>query len=244
VSSNAEFNEFGYPVGGALPRKTKFGRLAGVPVFGDVIEVIPERDMPDLLKQHEGLCQFIPPEGIYDQDDNSCASEAANQGNSVARVMAGLPWVLFNPLFNYHHVCGGVDGGSSLDDNVADLMLHGSCPEAVWSRANGWRKKPSEEAYRHGLKYRLLEAFDLRTIDDMRTALLKGFTVYYGSKGHAKLFTRMLDMNTGRYVNSWGNWWEDHGFGTEAFRSVGMVTYGVFAMRCSLDTGENLPGGK
>ena len=243
MTMNAEFNEFGYPVWGLLPRKTKFGTLKGVPIFRDVIELIPEKDMPDLLKQHEGLDQFVPAEGVYDQNSvGSCASEAANQGNSIVRVMAGQPWVLFNPWFTYHRVSGGIDAGSALDDNVADLMKYGSCPEAVWSRTNGWRKEPSDEAYQHALKYRLLEAFDLQSVGDMRTALLKGFTVYYGSKGHAKLFTRMLDVNTGRYVNSWGDW-GDHGFGTEAFRGIA-IQYGAFAMRCSLDTGENLPGGK
>jgi hypothetical protein len=234
-----QLNEHGRPAWGALPRKTKFGALAGVPPFREVIEVIPQRDWPDLLPNHRGLDWCVG--SVYDQDGvGSCASESSTQGVAVLRVFAGSDWIEFNPWFVYHTVSGGVDRGSSLDDNVAFLTEHGACPESVWPRSKGWRATPSQAAYDAARAFRLVEVFDIGSVDELGTALLKGFPVYYGSNAHAKLFTRMLDPETGRYINSWAESWGDQGFGTERFRSV-EINYGAFAFRCARDEGENLP---
>lgn len=229
---------------GALPRKSRFGTLKSVPPFREAIEVIPRSDWPELLKSHTGL-RFCTPEreGIYDQDGRgSCASEACNQMVSVLRVFSGQPWVLFNPLFTYIRVSGGVDRGSTLDDNILDLQKYGACPESVWPRSavTSLTVKPPDAAFEAAARYKLLEVFDIASIDECVTALLKGFPVYYGSQGHAKLFVRALDETKGLYVNSWGAGWGDGGYGIEKFASVNF-SYGMFAGRSALDIGQNLP---
>jgi len=233
-----QLNEHGRPAWGALPRRTGFGKLKGVPAFRDVIEVIPRSEWPELLKTHRGLDWAV--KSVYDQDAvGSCASESSNQGVSVTRVMAGMEWVEFNPWFTYHTVSGGVDAGSTLDDNVEFLVQYGACPESAWPRSKGWKPKPSDAAYEAASKFKLLEVFDVDSVEEAGTALLKGFAVYYGSNGHAKLFTRMLDVSTGWYINSWGNW-GDKGFGSERFAGI-QWGYGCFAFRAVEDWGTNLP---
>ena len=219
---------------GCLPRESEFGKLKGCPVFRDVINVIPQSEWQGLLEQHDGLRQFVPSGGVYDQNGvGSCAAEASNQAVSIARVFAGQPHVLFNPWFTYHTTSGGVDGGSTIDGNLAFLKKYGACPESVWSRSKGWEAKPSDEAYEAALQYRILEFFDLDTIEEAGTALLLGFDVVYGSNGHAKCYVRMLSPKIGEYANSWGDW-GDEGFGTERFDNI-WWQYGAFAVRSVVD---------
>lgn len=231
---------------GALPRQTAFGKLKGVPVFRDVIEIIPESEWLSLIPKQDGLRQCVPPcygheseQGIYDQDGvGSCASEAKDQSMSIIRVAKGLRWVEFNPWGTYYTVSGGVDRGSTLDDNIAFAMERGCFPESIWPRSKGWRAKPSDAAYEAAYDYRLLEVFDIETREEAGTALLKGWPVYYGSNGHAKVFVRLTeDGNTCIYANSWALTWGDGGFGMERLTSVNFG-YGCFAVRSVVDTDE------
>jgi len=220
---------------GCLPRKSEFGKLKGCPVFRDVIDVIPQGEWQGLLEQHDGLRQFVPAGGVFDQGSvGSCAAESSNQAISIARVFAGQPHVLFNPYFTYHTTSGGQDNGSTIDGNLAFLKGTGACPESVWSRSKGWRAIPSDEAYEAAAGYRILEFFDLQTIEEAGTALLLGFPVVYGSDGHAKCFVRMETPRVGIYCNSWSPEWGDGGFGTERFDNV-WWQYGAFAVRSVVD---------
>jgi hypothetical protein len=220
---------------GVLPRKTDFGKLKGVPVFNDVCPTIAKKDWSDLIASPDKPECSSAAWNVYDQDGvGSCASEAANKANETIRKLAGREDVQFNPWFTYYTVSGGRDGGSSLDDNVSQLMTVGSCPESVWPRDNGWKARPSEEAYEAAANYRVLEIFDIETSKSqfslqVGSALLLGFPVYFGYPGHAIMGTELIDVNTVRYLNSWGDW-GDEGFGTIALSDL-TASYGAFAFR-------------
>lgn len=235
---------------GCLPRKTKFGTLRNVPLFREAIEVMPREEQRLYIPQIQGLRQFVG--DIFNQDGiGSCAGESTNQGLSIVRMYMGLKFIRFNPWFTYGRpaaygypqgTSGGRDQGSTIDDNIKDLMEIGPCPHDVFPRydENGrvlhhWNSTPPREAYEAAEKLKLLEVFDLSTVDEMRTALLKGMPVIYGSDGHAKCYVKCKDMETGIYANSWDESWGDQGFGEERFDNV-WIQYGAFALRTAMDT--------
>lgn len=221
---------------GLLPRKTLFGKLKGVPPLAEVVPLIDRDEWPELIRHENKPECSTAVWDVYDQDGvGSCASEAANKAHEIIRELAGRERVQFNPWFTYHTVSGGRDGGSSLDDNVVHLMEVGSCPESVYPRSKGWRATPPDEAYEAASKHKIVECFDISTSSRSRfeqevgSALLLGFPVYFGYSGHAICGTELIDDKTVRYINSWGDW-GDNGFGTIKLSSL-MVSYGAFAFR-------------
>lgn len=235
---------------GLLPRGTEFGKLRGAPTFREAINVMPRSEQEELMSQSTGMRRLVG--DIFNQDGvGSCARESSEQGLSICRLFSGQKHVLFNPWFGYGRpaaygypagTSGGRDGGSTIDGNIADLMEIGACPASVFPRydtekriINVWNSKPPLIAFEEASKYRLLEVFDLNTVDQMRTALLLNMPVIYGSDGHAKCYVKILNMQTGLYANSWNESWGDEGFGTERFDNV-WIQYGAFALRSVSDT--------
>jgi hypothetical protein len=161
---------------------------------------------------------------------HNCASEASSGALITTRVAAGLPHITVNPYFVYHHVSGGRDQGSTIGDNLRFLREKGVVPESVYPRSRGWQARPPAEAYDAALGLRILEYYDIRTLDEVITALVKGFPVVYGANGHA-VYKCAHVPNTGLDVNSWGTQWKNGGFGVWVPYSGMQLRYGVFAIR-------------
>jgi len=177
------------------------------------------------------LRKFVPKGMILDQDGvKSCASESIAGSIMAVRVFNGMKPVKLNPLFAYHTVSGGRDGGSTLSDNVSFAEQYGIASQDVWPRSNGWRAKPSEEAYEDAKNYRLLEFYKVSSWEEFGTALLLGWPVYFGYSGHAIWGTKVISTSRLEYCNSWGEEFGDDGFGTLAKNSI-MWGYGAYAIR-------------
>lgn len=219
---------------GCLPRKSKFGEWC--PALRDHIDgILPidewEEHIAKVRMRH--LVWHI----LYQASVGSCASEGTTQTLYVARETAGLERVTLNPYSLYHYTSYGRDGGSSIDDNLRLARgdhprwpgKGGIAPQEIWPRSKGWRTEPSEEARAEAWKYRIDEFYDVGSWEEFGTALLKGFAVSFGYPGHAIAAVELVDKNTVRYANSWGDW-GDQGFGTIHRRSI-QWSYGVFAVR-------------
>lgn len=211
---------------GCLPRVTKPGTV--FPRLSEQIEIIPSSEWSKYVGA--SLRGFVTE--VLDQDGvGSCATEATAGCMMITRAYHGLPHVALNPWFIYHHTSGGRDNGSSIDDNLQFFMKYGCAPAEVWPRDEGWNRKPSNAAYSAALNFRVQEVFDITTVNEMVTALLKGFAVVYGANGHAVCKVEHLDEKRGLDLNSWGTDWGDGGFGVWAsYRSVDF-SYGAFAIR-------------
>lgn len=210
---------------GCLPRSSKFGDVCKLAADG--IELIPRDQWKDLI----GTVSLRPcVRQILDQDGaGSCATESTTQSEMIGREVAGLPFVLLNPWSIYRVTSGGRDNGSSIDENLVFARDTGILPEAYWPRSKGFRATPPDGWEKVAARYRIDEFFDIGSIDEVGSALLRGFAVVFGWSGHSCIMTRLLSTITAEYANSWGDW-GDQGFGKINLNSINFG-YGAFATR-------------
>jgi hypothetical protein len=218
---------------GCLLRSAKPGALCGL--WGESMEVIPVQEWPDLIGSVE-ISSYVPV--VLDQGQvGSCATESTAGSVMLSRVITGQLFELLNPWFIYFHTSGGRDAGSSIDENLEWVRDHGIAPESVWPRSKGWQTKPTPEAYEAAQRFRIMEFWDLTTIAEIGSALLKGFPVVFGFKtsggGHSCLFTELVNINEADYLNSWSASWGRNGLGRLRLTSVNFA-YGAFAVRAVL----------
>lgn len=218
-------------VPGCLERKSAPGewcpmlRSAGVPI-------IPRSQWSDIASRFSdgrGLRPFVR-EVLNQGSVGSCATEATAGAMMIARAFAGLPHVSLNPWFIYHHTSGGVDRGSSIDENLRFARDKGVATTAVWPRSRGWRTRPSAEAYADAMKNRIVEFYDIETVEEAVSAIYHGWPVVYGARGHAVVRVA-IDAD----LNSWGTGWGDGGFGQWVPLSSINFRYGAFAVRTTLE---------
>ena len=232
---------------GCLPRRSLLGEVC--PIFGERIDVIPKEEWAGLIPQHQ-LRPFVW--HVFDQDGvGSCATESTSQSVMVCREFVGANRVLLNPWFIYHTTSGGYDGGSTIDGNLQFARQNGVCPESVWPRyergedgypiykngypvvINSWRDTPPPEAYEAARRLRIDEFYDISTLLEVGSALLKDFVVVFGWKGHSVLAVDLIDEDTLLYINSWQPSWGDEGFGVLKLWEVNWG-YGAFAVRSTI----------
>lgn len=218
---------------GALPRVSRPGELCSL--FSERIDVIPRRDWPDLIGEIS-LRRYGRP---TDQDGvGSCAAEACTQSVIVTRGWQGQQYVELNPWSLYYKTSGGADRGSSIDSNLVLARDQGICPMSLHPRALGWRARPSAEALEAAKQYRIDEFFDIQSIEEFGTALLKGFAVQFGWQGHSVLAVELINPDEFIYCNSWSTDWGDEGFGRLALNRVNWG-YGSFAVRTATAQGND-----
>jgi len=218
----------GRPAWGCLPRKTRFAEKCRPAELR--VPVVPENQWDAIAGQ---LGQGLRPyhKARLDQDSvGSCATESTTGAVMVSRAFAGLPFVLLNPWFIYYHTSGGRDDGSSIDENLEFVKEFGIAPESVWPRSKGWRTKPSSQAYAAAKAFRIEEYWDVASIGEMVGTLLLPEPVVFGADGHSVLAV----AHKGTYpevANSWGDDWEDDGFGKWCSYSQVNWKYGAFGVR-------------
>ena len=213
---------------GCLPRRSRPGELC--PMAADRVPLVPE-DEWDRWGQEVNLRPFV--RTVLDQDGvGSCAAEATTQAVMIARAIAGLPHVVLNPWTLYCYTSGGVDRGSSIDENLRVAMERGIAPMNLWPRSKGWRAKPTGAAAEAALLYRPAEFWDVADVSEHVSCLLKANPVVWGANGHAVCAVH-YDSRGPLIVNSWGEEWEDDGFGVWTPYTKINWSYGAFAVRCS-----------
>lgn len=215
------------PVFGCLKRKEPPGTFCSL--AREKIKLIPRQEWAGLAakmrEEQANLRRYV--KTILDQDGvGSCATESTTQSVMVARAIAGLPHVLLNPWFIYHTTSHGRDQGSSIDENLAFARDNGIAPEVIWPRSKGWKAEPSAEAKEAAKEFRIAEFFDVLSTDEAGSALVSGWSIVYGAKGHS-----VLKIEYDLDANSWGTGWEDEGFGLWCALERIDFRYGTFATR-------------
>lgn len=224
-------------VAGCLPRKTRFGEIC--PLYSERLEVLSDAELK-AREGHYNLRQFT--KVMLNQGNvGSCATEATAGAMMIQRAFSGMPHVTLNPWFIYYETSGGRDQGSSIDENLAFARSRGVCPMSVWGRDKGWKKRPSDEAFREALKFKIEEFYDLVNIREAKSANALGYPVVYGARGHAVVKIFYGPGGSSLDLNSWGENWKDKGFGLWASYEDIDFRYGAFAVRVVTEIGPAPP---
>jgi hypothetical protein len=214
---------------GCLPRRDRCGER--MPLMAEKIKVIPQGEWNGLIGTIDLSSTVV--EGIDQKQVGSCACASTTQALMMVRYLEGQSHELLNHEYIYHYTSGGRDQGSVIGDNIIFARDKGVAPISVWPRTHSWQAAPSAEAVEAAKQYKLIEAYDIGTVDEIGTALLEGLPVVFGWSGHSCVFTELLSATRARYRNSWGDDWEDAGFGTLNLSSVNF-SYGCHALRTAL----------
>lgn len=216
---------------GCLPRGTRPGEIC--PLFSERLDVLTDEELREAAGKID-LRQFVSQ--VLDQDGvRSCATEATAGAAMICRAFGGEEFELLNPWFIYHTTSGGRDRGSNIDSNLAFAREKGIAPESVWPRSKGWRTRPSEEAYAAARKYRIEEFYDITSVREAMSANALGFPVVYGARGHAVVKLNLLPDGESIDLNSWGEKWEQDGFGVWAGYNGINWAYGAWAVRTMVE---------
>ncbi len=217
---------------GCNPRKTEFGDCCKV--LEDVVDIIPRDKWSGLIGKVDLRLKV---KQVIDQGQiGSCATCSTTQGVMISRELAGFNFVMLNPLSIYRITSGGRDNGSSIDENLQQARNVGILPEEYWPYSKGFRADPPDGWEKVAAPYRIDEFFDIEDIEQVGTALLKGFAVVFGWSGHSCIMTSLKSTTEAEYCNSWGDW-GDQGFGRIKLNSINFG-YGVFAIRSPINDGS------
>jgi len=178
---------------------------------------------------------------VLDQNGyNSCVGAAGVAAVMAARRQLGLSPIELSIGSLYGQINGGVDRGCELHASVMALKTIGCCPVDVIQHCN-WQQKYWPKGWKKIAKqYRIVEAYDCQTFDEIASALQCGYVVCYGifipssfmdvkSDGivpsrvrykdiigaHAMLAIGMKKIRRRWYLetqNSWGVKWGNNGF--------------------------------
>lgn len=228
----SDFFPDGY-VAGCLPRASKFGEVCAM--AEDRIDVITSEEKYRSLIGEATLEPLIRKR--MDQGQiGSCATAATTGATLLIREFSGQEFVDLNWLSIYPFTNGGRDRGSNIDRNLVQARDVGILPFSVWPTKTDWKTKPSAQLMsEHASNYRIDEFFDIATIEEVMSALVYGFPVVYGWKGHSCVLIALKDLTTAYYLNSWGADWGDNGVGTIKLREINFG-YGAFAVRSAVDS--------
>lgn len=138
------------------------------------------------------------------------------------------------------------DDGTCIDFALKSVRKLGACNSKVWSNDEPWNKRPSEAAYRDGLKGHEITTFHrMKNLNQLKQAISNGYPVPASLAWAFKSYDDNFILNTptkkeinnagGHAVvvvgydddrqlveirNSWGDWWGNNGYA--------YITYDVF----------------
>lgn len=169
---------------------TEFGLTVDAPL-------VARDQWPDYMS----LSAFLP--ATYDQDGvGECASSAATGLYEFVANQSGLPPVHVSAGDLYRRVNGGRDSGSTLEDNMVEMLERGVLPVSssapyVWDRRASYSGAGRE-------KYRYAQVYQCKNFDAAVSAIIQGFAVEIGIPWYSNYKPDSKGVLPGRGIDSKG----------------------------------------
>jgi hypothetical protein len=180
----------------------------------------------------------------------NCVANACSQANEIIQALQfGKENVVhLSAMSLYKRIGSGPNSGAMVSDGLDEMQARGVLPlDTPENRAKfgdkvmpncGWRTPYPDgwEAVAKG--FCVVEAFVLRGMSELLTALVNQHPVVVGRAGHSICYCRPVWKSGYNvvYANSWGNWGFaagdfEHGFGLDSSRMVSSSAGWAFAVR-------------
>lgn len=214
---------------GRMPRNWQtqpFGSLGFAKPFD--LPLIPRSEWDARIEEQEAtksslhhLCKALKIPVKNQQQTNYCWINAPVFCVEVQRAFQGNSYVELSPascgaiIKNYSNVGGwGTEG-------IEFIVQNGIAPASLWPCNAISRRYNTAEVQNERQKYRITEWFELQpnSFDELVSALLRNIPIAIGLSwwGHEVTALRAIKTGSRSYgiiiANSWGQDWEDDGFG-------------------------------
>lgn len=111
---------------------------------------------------------------------HNCVGHGAVAGFAVSFARSGQRPRRFSPCFVYAQINGGADRGAVVADALDELRQTGVCLESTVGPGRIWKRDLPAAAYDEAKRYRVEQAYQLRSFDEVVAATLLGFPVVFG----------------------------------------------------------------
>lgn len=230
--------------------------------FGDRVSVIPQREWKDAHDEFKPTLRPLVTRILDQNGEGSCTSNALTGCfETLANQMYGVELEL-SAMSLYKRTGRSPNSGSTVSGNMREAATRGILPHhSMKGQLSEWGLNPNHTMEHTGFSQRLPqdweqtasnfrivqdEMFELRNIDEFVTALLLGYPVHYGRRGHS-IWGAALVYRNGQpyccYANSWHERWGDQGFGYDTISGLrsSINSYGAYAYRSIILPPKALP---
>lgn len=236
-----------------------FGDLGGncfsaAPIYEDSVQILPWTDIDaaiDVIAETKtGGDQLVT--RIYNQrQEGSCVANATGQAAEVIQAKQFGPDNVthLSAISLYKRIGRSAQSGSTVNDAMDEMLKVGILPlDTPENRAKFGDKVmpntgfstpfPSDWQSTAGM-FRVVEAYAVRSVQGLFTALARREPVVVGRDGHSICYltpTRSGGNRSVVYANSWGEWGHaggtfDRGFGTDTQRQISSSASWAFVTR-------------
>ena len=232
---------------GCQERTWDVGANPRFPVWGQVEDLrkIPREEWVECSLRHKVW-------EVCDQaSQNSCCPTATRGAAQLLREINGQKRVRLSQGSLYNQIAGGRDQGANIMDALTAMMDVGMTPDSYIDEYDWQGRDYPKDWKTEAAKYRILEASECPSFDEMLSAVQIGFPVVFGVNwagggGHAICCVGKKKSGSSwlaEILNSWGTSYGDGGFGYLTERDCKAITnYGAFAIRSvTIPSGEELP---
>lgn len=146
------------------------------PMFGWSNTVLDESQWQEMDFGH-----YNPPvknQGQY----SSCVGFSSSTCMEVAWMQSGRPFAGFSPWFIYGTINGGRDAGARISDALLSLKSKGVCPDGGVEPGTIQQNKFPSVAYDDARRFRIFEAYQCGSFEEVCSAITLGFPVALGVK--------------------------------------------------------------
>ena len=235
---------------GARKRVDNLGDNA--PIFEDRVSVIPQREWDDIYQDYKPSLRPCVKKIKNQKREGSCTANAGTGAYETIAVQqyGEANWIEMSAISLYKRCGRSPSSGSSVGCNLKELRDRGALPTHAekdkleklgldpghtMPETGFYTRFPSgwEETAKH---FRIVEYFDVGSIEGFFSALLQGFTLHYGRRGHSIYAVAAIKRGGkwyAEYANSWAPSWGDNGFGYDTLSGLrdSIGRYGAYAYR-------------